>query len=102
MRAQLRVLAALQAAVEGPAGSDVDLAAELALLRVQGELLASRVDTVEEFARAAAEAAAESAVGGGGGAGETGGDAGPAGRHLGDEIVEPEGGDVDRGDEGML
>lgn len=102
MKAQLRVLAALQASVESPAGRDtVDVAAELALLREQGELLASRVESVEEFVtRAAAHAAGAS--GADGGASEAGADGRPGGRHLGDEIVEPESGDVDRGDEGML
>jgi hypothetical protein len=95
MRAQLRVVAALQASTEGPAaGASEEMAAQLAELRKTNEDLSSRIEWVEDFLTQPSSAA-------GGGAGQAGGDARSAGGELGDELVEPEGGDVDRGDEGM-
>ena len=99
MRAQVRLLGALQASVEGPEGADV--VGELDLLRTHSEQLAERVAAVERFVeRAAVETEAPSVAAGG--AGEAGADGGTAGGDLGDEVVEPEGWDVDGGDERMF
>jgi hypothetical protein len=95
MRAQVRLMAALQASVEGPEATDV--VGELSLLRHHNELLAMRVEELERFVDAAAD---RSAVGGG--PGEADADGGPTGGDLGDEVVEPEGWDVDGGDERMF
>jgi hypothetical protein len=99
MRAQLRVLAALQETAGG--GDAGDVVAQLTALREQGEMLAARVEEVERSVAYAADEAASSSVTVGG-PGEPSGDAGPVGGHLGDEVVEAQGGDVDRGDERMF
>jgi hypothetical protein len=101
MRAQVRLLAALQASVDGPEGADV--AGELNLLRVHNEELAARIDLLERYVLRTAQEAGEPPTSvADGGAGETSADGGPADRDLGDEVVEPEGWDVDGGDERMF
>ena len=95
MRAQARLLAALQASVEGPEGADV--VGELSLLRENSQQLAARVEMLEDHVTRRAEASAAA-----GGPGEPSADSGAADGDLGDEVVEPEGWDLDRGDERMF
>jgi ABC-type transporter Mla subunit MlaD len=96
MRAQLRLLAALQ---ESVAARDlVDIPEALGTLREHGAQLAARVDALERHVAEAAGAASGPL----GGAGEAGADARPAGRDFGDELVEVEGRHFHGGDERMF
>jgi hypothetical protein len=66
MKAQLRVIAALQASLEAPGGAPAgDVAAELASLREQGDQIAARVESIEDLVTRAADPAPSSAAGGG-------------------------------------
>ena len=94
MRAQARLLAALQASVEGPEGADVG--GELRLLREHSEQLAARLEMLEDYVTRSETS------GPAGGASEPSADGGPADGDLGEEVVEPEGWDLDRGDERMF
>ena len=103
LRAQARILSAIGGLLDS--GDPADRAAvmqDVADLREQSDHLAGRLTALERFLVRATERAAAAPSVPGGRASQAGGDGRPAGGHLGDEVVEPQRGNVDRSDERVL